>query len=145
MPLDSTTPLSSWPGRLTEPRHVWVDVTGGSLPARPGLVVMWRRMPGPRGGWQAWVISVSRGAVEQGWQHGYHVRPWAGEESAVHVHVRGGTSERDGGLGLLVDWRPVNRVEGSRECLVVWACWQPVSEYLGVRVEWVAGDRVRAL
>ena len=49
------------------PRHVWVNVTGRSDDRWPGVLIDWRRSPG--GGWQALVVWVQGGGMQEGHAH----------------------------------------------------------------------------
>lgn len=66
-------------------QHVWVDITGHWVDPRPGILMMWRRRNGQRGGWEAFVVTVDQTALAHGgspraniaWVDASHVRPLA--------------------------------------------------------------------
>lgn len=58
---------AGWPGRMTHPRHVWIEGNVSS----PGVLLMWRQTQA--GAWEGWCIWADYYAphenlsVRQGW------------------------------------------------------------------------------
>jgi hypothetical protein len=79
------------PARSARVQHVWVDITAQWVHPKPGILLMWRRRLGQRGGWEAWVIAVDQAAeahggsprVVQGWVDATHVRPAGNERPPI--------------------------------------------------------------
>ena len=60
----------------TFPRHVWVNLTGGSSPSCPGIILDWRQH---KGRWEALVVYAEGGGniavrATTGWVDAAHVR-----------------------------------------------------------------------
>ena len=72
---------ATWPGRMTHPRHVFVD--SGNV-ASPGLLLMWRQS---KDGWEGWCVWADYYApheqlsVRQGWVTGERIKPLPSSEA----------------------------------------------------------------
>lgn len=132
-----------WVGRTTHPQHVWLDVTGGNTPPVAGLLVMWRWLPGQAAGWEGWTVASDRdGGLREGWHRSAYLKPHApGQGSSAHVWV-GEPGDRGGGPGLLLDG-PWCEHRADRPAWVIWAGYYAPDGAVDVKLERVAGDRVR--